>query len=231
MSNTTYSDTSNYAEDVDEPDYLEGTDDYYDDAAALEEPQEGLFSSPARALMLGAAVLMLLLLTGAIAWLLGSQSHKAAAPVQASSNALKEAAKVGFLAPDFTLTEANTGKLVHLASLRGKPVWLNFWATWCHACVEEMPDMKKAYAQYKDKGLVILGVDDDEPRDDVNNFTKSNGYDWTFLLDPGGAVIDSYLVDAIPTHWFVGKDGVLKAVQIGSVPASEIQRYLAKILE
>ncbi len=228
MSETTYTDYTDKADDE--------VVEYYDDAP--EEPEEGsvsAFSVRARFLTLSSAVLMLILLTGAIAWLLGSQNARARTPSQttgqAGDNATKEAAKVGFLAPDFTLTDANTSKPVHLASLRGKPVWINFWATWCHACVEEMPDMKKVYAQYKDKGLVILGVDDEESRTEINDFTRSNGYDWTFLLDPRGHVIDLYRVDGIPTHWFIDKDGVLKAVQVGSIPEGDIKNYLAKIVE
>ena len=204
----------------DRADKLAETDEYTDEETA--PPEESLvvpFSTPMRALTLGSAIVILFLLTGAIAWLLGSHSVK-------TDMSTIEAAKVGLLAPDFTLTDARTGKPIHLASLRGRPLWINFWATWCPACVEEMPAMKKAYTEYKEKGLLILGVDDDEPPADINNFTTKNGYDWTFLLDPGGKVIDLYRVDGIPTHWFVGKDGILKAVHVGSIPQDEIRNYL-----
>ncbi len=136
----------------------------------------------------------------------------------------------GHYPPDFTLSTLE-GKSVKLSDLRGKPVWVNFWATWCPPCRAEMPEMKQKYAQLKDKGLVVLGVDMSEDPATVKQFTESNGYDWTFLLDPGSQVASQYYVSGIPTHLFIGRDGIIKAVQVGGIPASMMDRYLSQIVD
>src|SRR5690348_8108223 len=74
-----------------------------------------------------------------------------------------EALRIGALAPDFTLPDAYGKGSIRLSDYRGKKaVWVNFWATWCTFCKQEMPEMKALYAQHKDQGLEILGVDDAE---------------------------------------------------------------------
>lgn len=146
-----------------------------------------------------------------------------------SGSALPAAPIVGRYPPDFTLTTLD-GKSVTLSSLRGKPVWINFWATWCPPCRAEMPEMKLRYAKFKDQGLVILGVDNAENPDTVKQFTSSNGYDWTFLLDSDTAVGQQYYVTGIPTHIFVGKDGIIKAIQVGGIPGTMMDRYLGLIM-
>ncbi len=231
MSNGTYTnEESDYIDDEDDAYYIENSED----GETLAQPV-GLLSSPARVIMLVSSVLLLFVLTGTIAWLLGSQRAGVHAPTQpaqaATNNAITEALRIGSLAPDFTLMDSNTGKQVQLSSLRGKPVWINFWATWCEACRVEMPDMKKAYDDYKGKGLVILGVDNMESSTDVNNFTREGGFDWTFLLDADGIALDKYQVTAIPTHWFVGKDGIIKATRVGAVPEGDIKPLLDGIVQ
>lgn len=136
----------------------------------------------------------------------------------------------GHYPPDFTLSTLE-GKSVKLSDLRGKPVWVNFWATWCPPCRAEMPEMKQKYAQLKDKGLVVLGVDMSEDPATVKQFTVSNGYDWTFLLDPGSQIASQYYVSGIPTHLFIGRDGIIKAVQVGGIPAIMMDRYLSQIVD
>lgn len=137
-------------------------------------------------------------------------------------------AKVGQPAPDFQLNDVVTGKPVRLSALKGKPVWINFWATWCDACRTEMPAMKEAYARYKDTGLVILGIDMLESPEEVTAYAKQGGYDWPLLIDTGG-LLETYQVNAIPTHWFVGRDGVLKATALGAMPQGQLEANVAKI--
>ncbi len=131
--------------------------------------------------------------------------------------------------PDFALNTLD-GKPLKLSDLRGKPVWINFWASWCPPCRAEMPEMKQRYARFKDKGLVIVGVDLAESADTVKQFVTGNGYDWTFVLDTDNAVGQQYFVSGIPTHLFVGKDGIIKAVQTGGIPGQMMDRYLDMIM-
>lgn len=147
-----------------------------------------------------------------------------------------EAPKVGSRAPDFELVDLNTGQPVTLSSLKGKPVWINFWATWCPPCKEEMPIMEKLYDEYKDKGLVILGVDVQEKESDVLPYIKEGGYSWTFVIDKTGKITDSYHVNGLPSHYFIDKDGTIQAIVIGGLKSEmtgeirDITPYLQKIM-
>ncbi len=146
------------------------------------------------------------------------------------------APKVGSPAPDFELIDLNTGQPLTLSSLKGKPVWINFWATWCPPCKEEMPIMERHYQEYKDKGLVILGVDVQEKESDVSPYIKAGGYSWTFVIDKTGKVTDTYHVNGLPSHYFVDKDGLIQAIVIGGLKSEmtgeirDVIPYLQKIM-
>src|SRR5207249_2543115 len=84
--------------------------------------------------------------------------------------------RVGSPAPDFDLNDAQTGKAIRLSTFRGRPVWINFWATWCDACKAEMPQVQRMYSQYKAQGLAILGIDVQESAGAVNAYTRSGGF-------------------------------------------------------
>lgn len=147
-----------------------------------------------------------------------------------SVSAAPQFAKVGLPAPDFALKDVATGQVIRLSELKGRPVWINFWATWCAACRVEMPQMKTAYARYRDKGLAILGIDVQESPEDVLKYAKAGGYDWTFLIDADGSLLNRYVVNGIPTHWFVGRDGVLKATFLGAMPQDALEANVAQIV-
>jgi thiol-disulfide isomerase/thioredoxin len=137
----------------------------------------------------------------------------------------------GSLAVDFTATNLVDGKVVHVSDYRGKnPVWLNFWASWCGPCKAEMPDMQQLYDANKAKGLVILGFDVREDQKTVSDFVTSRAFNWTFLLQPNGETANRYYVSGIPTHIFIGKDGVIKSRVSSGLPRSYMEAELAKIL-
>lgn len=138
----------------------------------------------------------------------------------------------GSLAVDFSATELMTGQVVHVSDYRGKnPVWLNFWASWCGPCKQEMPDMEQLYQLNKAKGLVILGFDVREDQKTVSDFVTSRGFTWTFLLQPNGETANRYYVSGIPTHVFIGKDGVIKSRISSGLPRAYMEAELAKILQ
>lgn len=147
-----------------------------------------------------------------------------------SNSTLPPAPIVGRYAPDFTLATLE-GDPVKLSDFRGKPVWINFWATWCPPCRAEMPEMQQKYAKLKEKGLVILGVDVGEDADMVSTFISTNGFDWTFALDSSTDVSKQYRVNGIPGHFFVNKEGIIKAVQVGGLPANVMDRHLETIMD
>ena len=142
---------------------------------------------------------------------------------------LMPAPKIGRPAPDFTLVDLN-GNEVTLSDFRGKTVFINFWATWCPPCRAEMPEIEAIYQKYKDKGVVVIGVDILEPEDVVRQFVEQGGYSWTFVLDATGAVSDDYKVTAIPISFFIDREGIIQAVNIGAMTKRDMEIKLAEAI-
>ena len=108
------------------------------------------------------------------------------------------------------------GKTLRLADYRGKVVFLNFWATWCPPCKEEMPAMERLYQRYRDKGLVVLAVSvDSEGAPIVVPFVKEYKLTFPIGLDPKMTVADRYGVRGLPTSFLVNKTGTLVALALG----------------
>lgn len=110
-------------------------------------------------------------------------------------------------APDFTVYGLN-GDTLTLVDLRGKVVFLNFWATWCPPCRREMPSMEKLWRALSDlEGFTIVAVDVKENRQKVQRFVRSQGYTFPIFLDPRGNVARSYRVRGIPTTFIIDPEG------------------------
>ncbi|MBI4307383.1 MAG: TlpA family protein disulfide reductase [Chloroflexi bacterium] len=136
---------------------------------------------------------------------------------------LIEAPKVGALAPDFALERAD-GKLVRLSDFRGrKPVFLNFWATWCAPCQIEMPHMQKAWdaAGGRDK-LEVLAVDLGESADRASDFLTRRGLTFTLLLDRDRSVaLERYNILGLPTSFLIDRQGVIRYMKVGPFVSEE----------
>jgi peroxiredoxin len=135
----------------------------------------------------------------------------------------------GAPAPDFILTNTQS-KSITLSDLKGQPILINFWATWCGPCRIEMPAIEAAYQKYKGAGLRVLAVDSDEPLQQVTDFGASLNLTFDLLLDPGNSVNDLYRIRAYPSSFFVGADGTVVALQIGTMSEAQLFENLAKIL-
>jgi thiol-disulfide isomerase/thioredoxin len=143
---------------------------------------------------------------------------------------LPSAPRPGHPAPDFALVDID-GKIVKLSDLRGKPVLINFWTTWCPPCRAEMPDIETVYQRHKAEGLVVLGVDVQEERDTVSGYLQKGGFTWTFLLDQtGDTFFGKYRGAAFPSSFFVDRDGVVQDVSIGALNEKGLETKLAKVL-
>jgi thiol-disulfide isomerase/thioredoxin len=145
---------------------------------------------------------------------------------------IQTAAREGNIAPDFSL-ETLDGKVVRLADLRGKPVLINFWATWCPPCRAEMPEIQAAYEKYADKGLVVLAVDFtvQDKLSDVKAYIQVLKLTFPILMDGTGDVgAGLYGVIGLPSSFFIDPDGILRRIQIGAIPPEKLDEYLAEIL-
>lgn len=134
--------------------------------------------------------------------------------------------RVGNLAPDFDLVDLD-GNNVRLSDLRGKVVFLNFWASWCPSCIAEMPDIEAVHQKYKDQNVVVVGVDIRENENTVRRFTEDNGYDWTFVLDKTGLVSYTYEIDGIPASFFLDTNGIIRSAKVGAMSQTAMESSLA----
>ncbi len=139
------------------------------------------------------------------------------------------APQVGHPAPDFAL-ESIDGGTVTLAELRGKVVLVNIWATWCPPCRAEMPAIEAAYQRHRDQGFVVLAVNQRERTSAVIGFMRERELTFTALLDPDGAVGANYQASAIPSSFFIGRDGIIRSVYRGPLPRGVIDATVESLL-
>lgn len=123
--------------------------------------------------------------------------------------------EVGMQAPDFTLNNMN-GQQVSLSDYRGQKVFLNFWASWCPPCRQEMPYMQKLHEEYGEE-VVILAVNVGESKSTAANFMMQNDLSFPVLLDNDKDTARNYLVRGIPSSYFLDQDGIIKEKIVGGV--------------
>jgi len=141
--------------------------------------------------------------------------------------------KVRVEAPAFTLTDLD-GVERSLDEFKGEVILLNFWATWCAPCRDEMPAMEALWRRFKGKGFVIIAVAGDRGRmHRVGEFCRMNDVTFTVLLDPEGSVRREYEVRALPTSYLIGRDGKITGKILGAREwnSDEAVRLVANLLE
>lgn len=120
------------------------------------------------------------------------------------------------------------GTSYSLAGFKGKPVLLDFWASWCGPCRRAMPDVEALNKQFHDKGLVVLGVNTGEDRPVVESFLKQNPMAYPAVLSGESGILDAYQVTAFPTFVMIGRDGKVAAYQVGYGGIDMLRGMLAK---
>lgn len=134
--------------------------------------------------------------------------------------------RVGSPAPDFQVPRLD-GSTVRLQALRGQPVWINFWATWCTPCREEMPDLVEVARSSQSEGVVMLAIDVAEQPGDVKAFLKDGGYEsLPVALDRTGDVSSAYRVYGFPTHVFIDRQGIVRKINVGAMSAADMRLAL-----
>ncbi|GKU24565.1 TlpA family protein disulfide reductase [Clostridium folliculivorans] len=131
----------------------------------------------------------------------------------------------GDKAIDFKLKTLE-GKEVSLSDLKGKNVFINFWATWCPYCVQEMPEIEKLYQETKNSDLIILGIDIGEDNDTVRDFLNKNKLNFNILFDYDESVATNYNITALPTSLFIDKNGNIIKKKIGPMTLEEMKSYV-----
>jgi len=135
--------------------------------------------------------------------------------------------RAGDVAPDFTLKTFD-GKTVSLSDYRGKPVVLNFWASYCHPCREEFPLFREQLAAHPGK-FVVLGVDAKDIESDAKEFAKEKKATWPIVVDSSNAVAQAYGVSAVPQTFFIRPDGTIALRYYSQIPDAKWSDALAKI--
>jgi len=119
-----------------------------------------------------------------------------------------------------------------LADFQGKPVVINFWATWCPPCRVEMPEFQRAFEEHQENELVILAINEAEQSEMVRSFFYDQmGYTYTPLLDEDGEVAEAYGAIGLPSTFFVNAEGEVTAVHRGAITQEQLNNYLEVTLQ
>ncbi len=173
-----------------------------------------------RRVKLTAQVAALGCVAGLLALLVWSVVHQQHAP------------RVGAMAPAFTLRKLDGGGKVSLATFRGKPVVLNFWASWCEPCKSEAAVLERDWTSYRHRGVVFLGVDYHDLASDARRFVSAHALTFTMLQDGSGKVTGSYGISQVPETYVLDRQGRVVAHLAGPITApafaGEFRSALAK---
>lgn len=137
-------------------------------------------------------------------------------------------ATIGAIAPDVSF-EALDGHKLALSSYAGRPLVVNFFATWCVPCRAELSLIESRFQRLGPQGLAVLGADQQEGADQVRDFARAHGVTYPVVIDQGPA-LQAYGGAAIPTSLFIDRKGVLRAVHVGEMSAEILDAELQKIL-
>jgi peroxiredoxin len=143
-------------------------------------------------------------------------------PEPGGGSAMRTGPVEGALAPDLALPGLD-GELVTLSDLRGRPVLLNFWTTWCAFCREERAALQQAHEQYSENGLSVLAVAIGEDPTLLENFVEEQGLTYAIVLDSDARVSREYRVRGIPASFFIDREGVIQVSHVGALSEELIQ--------
>ncbi len=133
--------------------------------------------------------------------------------------------EVGYMAPDFAVKDI-TGKSVKLSDFRGKPVYINFFASWCDPCKQEIPELQKFYDKNKgDMVFLAINITFNDKVEDVNAMIEQNNITYPVLLDQDSknGPAAQYQITGVPEHYFIDKNGIVRHKAIGPMTEDDLQ--------
>ncbi|MFP7493756.1 thiol-disulfide oxidoreductase ResA [Terribacillus saccharophilus] len=140
-----------------------------------------------------------------------------------------EKVEAGDIAPDFQLTDMQTGEEFKLSDKKGKGVLINFWATYCEPCKQEMPVFEKASHTYENKDVILAAVSADNSTLSIQRFQERYNLSFPIMQD-NGQVMEAYGVDALPATFFVKSDGTISRTVHGPLETERLEDYLDEIV-
>lgn len=142
----------------------------------------------------------------------------------------EEAPKAGYLAPSFEL-EGRDGKTYTVGGKRDKALLINFWASWCHPCKLEAPDLVRFWEQYGEElDIYAVNAFQTDTKSGIQKFVEEYGIEFPVLIDKEGDVMKLYRVLGFPTNILVDRNGVVKEVLMGYHPPDEVEKKLKKLI-
>ncbi len=173
--------------------------------------------------------LALALVIVASSWVIGGR--QGFAQIGTGGQNLRLLPKVGDSAPDFVAPTVD-GQIVRLSDLRGQPVWLNFWGSWCPPCRSEFPEMQAAYAaELQPQGVNLLAISLDEPAEAAAGFAARNKGSFPILTDPNRTFTGSaYPISNFPTHILIDREGIVRDIILSPIDEPEIIRRAQTII-
>jgi thiol-disulfide isomerase/thioredoxin len=149
----------------------------------------------------------------------------------AKSNDQISAPQQGFLAPDFTLSSL-AGTDISLSDFKGKPIIINFWASWCPPCRAEMPAFNQVYSEYQELIILAINSTHQDSLQAASDFVETNKLDYLILMDYSGEIGNLYNLYSLPTTFFIDSNGIIQKVLIGGpLPTALLRVEIEKILE
>lgn len=207
-----------------EPLDLTAADPHDDDPGNVRwRPTPGALRNIVATILVGVAI-------AALVWAFDRPGTASSQSVTVTAAATGAAPKVGKPAPDFELTMID-GTTSRLSDFKGKPVWINFWASWCPPCRAENPDVQDLYNAHKDAdGLVLLAPAIGEGRDSVAGYMQRADLHYPAGADSDTQIAANYRVLGIPTHVFVDREGIIREIRVGAMSKKTMEKKLAQII-
>jgi DsbE subfamily thiol:disulfide oxidoreductase len=134
-------------------------------------------------------------------------------------------------AKNFSLPSLDGNEKIDLKDFKGEPIVINFWASWCGPCREEMPFLQKTWNEYKDKGIVFLGINVLDEEKNAKDFLNSFGISYINLKDSNGETANSYSVVALPATFFIDKQGKIVRRNYGAFVGSTNEKSFINSIE